>query len=175
MIHHSKKTLFVASLKHKLQTFFAFWMGLLMATRLMTSIYLKSSLKSCFSCLTCALTACVILCLLLIDYGTVNTIITNGAGPGLVYCNSLIVHVTHFPTTITPLMLLLLMRCHFRGTLHNWGFATQLTVPVFFHTGVNYLCRVIAAKKSSVPSFRQKRVPATDVNITGHKLVKTAV
>lgn len=67
--------------------------------------------------------------------------------------STLIFHVTHFPTVLPPLMLLLLMRCSLQRYATQ-SFASQLTVAII--TQGSYLrsnCSFAVAKTKPVPSY----------------------
>lgn len=66
---------------------------------------------------------------------------------------TLIFHVTHFPTALPPLMLLLLMRCSLQRYVTQ-SFASQLTVPIITHGScLRSNCSFTVAKTKPVPSY----------------------
>lgn len=66
---------------------------------------------------------------------------------------TLIFHVTHFPTALPPLMLLLLMRCSLQRYATQ-SFASQLTVPIITHGScLRSNCSFAVAKPKPVPSY----------------------
>lgn len=66
---------------------------------------------------------------------------------------TLIFHVTHFPTALPPLMLLLLMRCSLQRYATQ-SFASQLTVPIITHGScLQSNCSFTVAKTKPLPSY----------------------